>query len=1721
VLLVDDWDDDRVVSALSAGVTEVLPRGLVDAPARLVERVVAAVERDRALTNVEELYDGIAGAAGIHDPASGAVLDANRRLADLLGYDRERLGRTPIEDLTADVSGHDAERLRSVVSAVADGDGPTSVEWPFETADGAVRWVEARFRRARIGGRTVVVSTSFDVTESERRFRLIAEHIDEVVYLATGDFSEILYINPAYEEIYGRSVASLSDDPTSFVEAAHPDDRAAYRADVERLIADVEAGDPADAYEGEYRIVRDGETRWVSVSRFPVANADGEVDRIVGRVEDVTEARRREREYEQIFNMAGDGIVVHDPETGDVVDANRQVADLLGYDRETFQNRPLSAFQATDEGVSGADARARIRESARTGGQEFEWPLETADGETVWVRARHEIGEIGGERRIVALLHDITERKRREREYEQIFDGVNDAISVHDPETGEYLDVNDTLCELTGYSREAILEMGIDGISATEDGYTAERAKAFVERVVETGEPDTVEWKIETADGEYRWLEVNGSVATIGGEERFLSLDRDITEAKRREREYEEIFHGVNDAIAVFDPETVEFVDVNDSYRELLGYDLERIRELGIDGLSVTEEGYTAERGRRLIREVARTGDPETVEWKAERRTGEHVWLEVTLATATVGGERRVLSIQRDVTERKRREREYEEIFDGVNDAIAVHDPETGEMVDVNETMCELTGYDRERLLERGAEGLLVDHPDADYPPEAVPELVDRVADGETVRPYEQPVETADGDRVWLEVNPTRATIGGEERFLAISRDITERVRREREYEQIFDGVNDGITVHDPETGEILDANESYLDIFGYDDVETIRTLGIGGLSATEEGYTEERARTVVSEVAASGDPETVEWRIETKAGARRWVEATVAPAEIGGEERVISLHRDVTERKRREREYEQIFNGVQGGITINDPETGELLDVNDSMCDLLGYDRETVRELGVAGISATDRGFTAERSRAFVREVAETGEPVQFEWALETADGETRWLDVQGTLAEIGGERRYLSLTRDVTDRRRTERRLGEILDRIDEAVFMTRAREITAPSGEPEYVSSGYADIWGLSLEEIRENHDDGFFDTLHPDDRAEYRALVERIAADIEADAAADSYSHEYRIERPDGAVRWVQSDYYPTAWDGGDPRIVIVSRDVTDRKSRERRIASFDEATDGLATADTRGEAARTAVEAATDALELPAVGAFLYDDEAGVLRPEVVAGTLPSAVDGPVGSGDGPLWEAFATGGVASPDGGTVGDRGGSDVSTTLGDLAEWRALALGGHGVLLVASPDGTLGSETIQSAHVLAATLEAALNHLEGRRRLEAREEQLRTQTERAERLDRIAGLAQRVEAAITDASSPGEVERAVCARLADSGPYDLAWIGGVDVGSDQLAARALVGGPDGYVESLGLSVSGEVADPHPAVGAWRTDEVRVVDSVVGDGPTGDWRRWALSEGIQSLCAVPLTYSGVTHGVLAVGTDAPDTFDEREREVLAQLGTSIANALAAIERRRALESDETVELEFRGAGDRLPFARAANAADCSVELERTVARQDGSVSVYFAFEGDVPENAPDVARRTLRGTVDVVAADESSLLVETRTDDWFGTPIAEYGGVLREASAEPGGTSILVEVPRQTDVRSFVERLRDVAPSLELVARRQHRRRDRTPAELSDRITEELTDRQVEVVRTALSAGYFEWPRDNDGGEVADRLGITQPTFNKHLRIAERETFGLLFGDE
>jgi PAS domain S-box-containing protein len=140
-----------------------------------------------------------------------------------------------------------------------------------------------------------------EVRESEQRFRLIAERIDEVIYLATPDFSELLYVNPAYEEIWGRSMDELYENPTSFLDSIDPRDRESVESDFESMVADIERSDTEDRYAFEYRVRRpEGEISWVRANGYSVELASGE-RRFIGIVEDITDRKRREQRLE-VFN---------------------------------------------------------------------------------------------------------------------------------------------------------------------------------------------------------------------------------------------------------------------------------------------------------------------------------------------------------------------------------------------------------------------------------------------------------------------------------------------------------------------------------------------------------------------------------------------------------------------------------------------------------------------------------------------------------------------------------------------------------------------------------------------------------------------------------------------------------------------------------------------------------------------------------------------------------------------------------------------------------------------------------------------------------------------------------------------------------------------------------------------------------------------------------------------------------------------------------------------------------------------------------------------------------------------------------------------------------------------------------------------------------------------------------------------------------------------------
>lgn len=144
-----------------------------------------------------------------------------------------------------------------------------------------------------------------ELKEVRSRLTDITGTINEVFWIADAPVSRVIYISPGYERVWGRSCASLYENPRSFADAIHPDDYA-------RVTDDLLVRRDGRAFDHEYRILRpDGSIRWVWDRGFPVRNTDGTLNRYIGVAQDITarkageSALRRQETLDAIGHMAG------------------------------------------------------------------------------------------------------------------------------------------------------------------------------------------------------------------------------------------------------------------------------------------------------------------------------------------------------------------------------------------------------------------------------------------------------------------------------------------------------------------------------------------------------------------------------------------------------------------------------------------------------------------------------------------------------------------------------------------------------------------------------------------------------------------------------------------------------------------------------------------------------------------------------------------------------------------------------------------------------------------------------------------------------------------------------------------------------------------------------------------------------------------------------------------------------------------------------------------------------------------------------------------------------------------------------------------------------------------------------------------------------------------------------------------------------------------------
>jgi PAS domain S-box-containing protein len=368
----------------------------------------------------------------IWDPAF-RIIRFNHAFERLSGYTADEVMGQELHMLFPEAS---RDESPSKIARTASGEYWESVEIPILRKDGDVRVILWNLVNIRTKNGSLPVATmaqGIDITErkqaeealreGEEKFRQLAENMREVFYIHDIQKSQMIYVSPAYEQVWGRTCESLYEKPLSFVDAILSGDR-------ERVLASFKQQRRGEPAEVEYRIVRpDGSMRWISSRSYPIKGKNGTPYRIVGVAEDITERKHVEEELrksESRYKMLVDNLpqkVFLKDRSMVYISCNKSFVQDLGVtikefggktDYDFFPKELADKYRADDTRIMEAGAAEAFDEGYIKDGQGL-------IVHTVKTPIRDENGEVVG---LLGIFWDITEQRLDEAKLKKTLDDL-------------------------------------------------------------------------------------------------------------------------------------------------------------------------------------------------------------------------------------------------------------------------------------------------------------------------------------------------------------------------------------------------------------------------------------------------------------------------------------------------------------------------------------------------------------------------------------------------------------------------------------------------------------------------------------------------------------------------------------------------------------------------------------------------------------------------------------------------------------------------------------------------------------------------------------------------------------------------------------------------------------------------------------------------------------------------------------------------------------------------------------------------------------------------------------------------------------------------------------------------------------------------------------------------------------------------------------------------
>ncbi len=1135
-----------------------------------------------------------------------------------------------------------------------------------------------------------------------------------------------------------------------------------------------------------------------------------------------------------------------------------------------------------------------------------------------------------------------------------------------------------------------------------------------------------------------------------------------------------------------------------------------------------------------------------------------------------------------DAAERQRQSvlERYETLLDTAGDAIYQVDLD-GRMIEANQASAELLGYDRDDLIGTHISELLDEQSLEKGQELGRKQLAGDAEDVTTItlgfEPREGPVIPC---RARISTVREGGSVVG---WVGVARDVRAQREREAELERTRELLTNaehlgdvGVWEIDPEADtlfwsdgarrirgaseELEPTTENVLEFYHPDDRDRISEL--------------------VQECQRTGDSFSTKARIITADGDERWVHVQAEGIDAGRDSyNVRGYIQDITERVEREQELqaerdliEQILEISPIGIMSIDTD-GRIVRANEQASNIFGAPETTLEgaHFSVEGVRVfTPDGTELEPDEYPVRRILDDGETVTDErLVIERPDGERRTIELDAVPLREDGEVRQAILTFDDVgedverETRLTEQRnelaqldhINRIIRGVDQALLGAESREEIVEAVCDHLCSSNrYRFAIAVDLVDGRLEPEawagpaETYIESVTPTTEETVESCVATEAIRTQTVSVRQSIADDvagpgqWQQAALDAGVRSVVG--IPIVYEGQSYGAILVYAPFEDfvtereldvlgelgetvgyaiaavrRREREQILTSLYETTQDLLAAETEQQVADVVVDAASDVLEPPGIGIFLFDDERNVLAltsttDELLAYYGDVTEFGP-SQPDAATWQAYASGEtqfyhdiresdhLANP---------GTDARSTL-------LIPLGEHGVFIVSSPKRGVFSEAKRRLiGLLATTTEAALDRVAGRADIRERDRELAARAERVDQLEHALGLLRGTVDLLGEASTRAELERRACERIADADGTVFAWIGRLPPDAATIKPTTWAGDADGYLDSVSLGVSGD----EPAIQAITAGELVSVPDLTDRLQSRDWAREGTNRGVQSAAAVPLVHGETTYGVLAVYASEPEAFEEPVRSVLDQLARTLAYGINAVEMNQGVLAEQLTELEVAIETPGTFLNAVSSAAGQPVTYREITPEPGGSARVLFAL--DDPPVDEIIALEEEFVTVDSLTHIERGgehLFRATLSGQTVAATLLDCGAIPRSVVAEAGETRAVLRLSREIDVRVFLERVRQQYPETELLTRTDVERSQAEAAAMATAIEEKLTDRQREVLVTAYESGFFESPRETTGEQLAELLDLSQPTVTHHLREAQRRLYAAMLDSE